>query len=252
MKRKRLEYDGNSDVESSSSYKRPCLETSITSTEEQFPDVHLFSGLEQEQPVTSCSLTSRSSFGPLLSHVTSTLSCPAAIPLDITSVSQSADDPFNDAAPSNQLPPSSFSCHDVEPFPPSSWLSISEEPEVHYQLSPQLGYTLDSSSDSSIASTDTSYKSWADSLSPFPRIAYVVLENEHPPFRAIDAPDCILIFDPSLEADIMSTGECQLDVLRPSFKIGEPITVQHKRKLLFLTDEDEYEPRIPNRRSVEW
>jgi hypothetical protein len=274
MKRKRLEYDGNSDVESSS-YKQPRLETSITSTEEQFPDTHLFSGLEQEQPVASASLTSRSSFGSLPSHVTSATSCSAAIPLDITLVSRFADDPSNDAALSNQLR-SSPSCHDVVLFSPLSWSSTSlavssqahppgyasdnhhpscskvDEPEVHYQLSPQLGYTLDSSSDSSIASTDTSDRSWADSLSPFPRIVYVALENEQPPFHAIDAPDCILIFDPSLELDIKSTGECQLDMLRPSSKTSEPNAVQYKRKLLFLTDEDEYEARRPNRRSIEW
>jgi hypothetical protein len=270
MKRRRLEYDGNSDVECSPTYKRPRPESSMTNTDERFPDAHLISSSEQEQPVASASFTLPPSLGPLPSYVAPATSCPADLPLDIALVSRSAD--HSDAALPNQLPPSSLSCHDIEPVSPLSRASTSlasssqvplpcyasynyypsclgvEELEAQHHLPPQLDYTLDSSSDSRFSSVDSIYGSWADSLSLFSRGAHVILEDEQPPFDAINAPDCISIFGSSLEADIRSSGGCQLDGLRPP---GEPIAVQHKRKRLFLTDEDEHEGRTSKKRSIE-
>jgi hypothetical protein len=256
MKRKQLEYDDNSDVERSLAYKRPCLESSITSTADQFPNAHLISMSEREQPVASTSLiTSQFPLEPLPSYVASASSCPAAISLDVT---RSADPSFNDTVLPNQLSTSSWAStslavpsHVPAPgyasyIPHPSFPEV-EEPEVHYQFPPQLDYTSDSSSDGSFSSTDTSDRNWDDSLSLFPRGAHVMLQAETPSFRA---PGCIYIFDPSLEGD-MKSGVCQLSGLNPSFKTGKPIAVQHKRKLLFLTDEDGYEARASKKRGIE-
>jgi hypothetical protein len=268
MKRKRLEYDGNSGVECSLAYKRACLESSITSTADRFPDAHLISVSEREQPVASTSLiTSQLPLEPLPSYVASASSCPAAISLDVT---RSAEPSSNYAVLPNQLSTSSLSCRDINAFSSSSWASTSlavpshvpapdyasyiphpsfpevEEPE---QFPPQLDFTSDSSSDGSVSSTDTSDRSWDNSLSLFPRGAHVLLQVETPSFRA---PGCIYVFDPSLEGDYKSTGVCQLSGLNPSFKTGTPIAVQRKRKLLFLTDEDDhYEARASKKRGIE-
>jgi hypothetical protein len=257
MKRKRLEYDGNSNVECSFAYKRPRLESSITSTADRFPDAHLISVSEREQPVASTSLiTSQLPLEPLPSYVASASSCPAASSLDAT---RSADRSFNDTVLPNQLSTSMWVStslvlppHVPAPgyasyIPHPSFPEV-EDPEVHYQFPPQLDYASDSSSDGSLSSTDTSDRSWDDSLSLFPRGAHVMLQVETPSFRA---PECIYIFDPSLEGDINSTGVCQLSGPNPSFKTGKPIAVQHKRKLIFLTDEDDFEARASKKRGIE-
>ena len=277
-KRKRPEYDCNSDdVECATPYKRPRLISGITNTEELFPDTHLI-GSEQGHPIASTSLTSLPSLGPdipsYLAFDTSPAPRLAGISFDIAQVSRFPEHSSNDAPP-NQLPPSSLPRRDIELSPPSSCTSTSlvgssqvpppgyassnhysscpqvEESDAHDQLPPQLDYTLDSSSDSSLSSTDTSYGSWVDSQPVSPSGALVTLEDEHPPFHVINTPDGILIFDPSSDADIKSTGAYQLDASRPSLKTSESIAVPHKRKLLFLADEDEYEGRTCKKRSIE-
>jgi hypothetical protein len=120
---------------------------------------------------------------------------------------------------------------------------------ARYELTPQLDYTSDSPSNSSVSTTDTPY-GWADSELSSPEGALITLQDDIPPFPSVDNSDVPLLFDPSSNANIEFTG-ASLETLRPSSKTREPVTAHYKRKRLFIAEEDEYGERPRKQRCIE-
>jgi len=118
-------------------------------------------------------------------------------------------------------------------------------------LPPQLDYTSDSSSDTSVSTTSTPYE-WTDSEPSSPVGALVAPQDDLHALPTVDNSDVSLLFDLSSDTNIKFVEESLLESIQPSFKAREVITVHHKRKRLFLMgEEDVYGERACKQRCVE-
>lgn len=190
-------------------------------------------------------------------------------------MSRSLDHPFLDGDDSsNQLLSSLPLSHYIERSPPLLWAPLSltvshtpppsrdylhntrlqcsdEELAAHHEFTPQLDYTSDSSSDTSVSTTSTPYE-WTDSELSSPVGAVVAPRDDLHAFPTVDNSDVSLRFDLSSDANIGFIGESLLESMQPSFKAREAVTAHHKRKRLFLMeDEDAYGERARKQRCVE-
>ena len=126
-----------------------------------------------------------------------------------------------------------------------------EEPAAHHDFTPQLDYTSDSSSDTSVSTTSTPYE-WTDSEPSSPVGALVVPQDDLHTFPTVHDSDVSLLFSLSSDANIDSVGESLLESMQPPFKVREVNATHHKRKRLFLMEEDDvYGERARKQRCVE-
>ena len=281
-KRKFVECDSDLEVARDvPSSKRICLELHTThtaiATNERSPEAHFLHATSEERvdPITNSDLTPWSNSGcihapcptldfPVMSH--------PAIPLSVnTSVSQ--DQSSGDASLETQSPSWSLQCHEFElPFPVSLTTSLaasSHAPFPNHSASdsrpqsagsdvpsdPYVGHDVaDSSSDSSLTSDDSSCGSWAylETLEPgSPTGAFVGLQDGLCQAPNLDISNPSFIFDLPTDVEIDLTRYHQLERPRLSPEGSEAIFDNHKRKRLFITNEDEYEERPCKRRSIE-
>ncbi|KAI9462384.1 hypothetical protein BJY52DRAFT_1222007 [Lactarius psammicola] len=280
-KRKFVECDGGLDVTRDvPSSKRTRLESyTITATMERSPEAyspHAVSVSEERvHHITNSDITLWPNSGCI------TISCLAP---DVSDLSYSATQPSvdtfvsryyssDDATLQNQSPSSSLQRLEAEfSLPESLTTSLaallpvplpnysangaySSRPqsagsEAPSEFSLYIDNISDSSSDSSLASDDSSRGSW-DYLEPLkpdsPTGTFVTLRDGLFQIPNIDVSDSPFILDPSSDVETDFTRHSQLERSRLSF---EPIFDQYKRKRLFTTNEDEYEERSCKRRSI--
>ena len=195
----------------------------------------------------------------------------AVISSDDSFMLQSLDHSFlnGDDSSDQQLSSLPFS-HCIERSPPLLWAPLSltvshipppsrdsqithlqyldGEPTAHHDFTPQLDYTSDSSSDTSVSTTSTPYE-WTDSEPSSPVGALVVPQDDPHTFPTVH--DSVL-FNLSSDADIDAAGESLLESMHPPYKAREVITDHHKLKRLFLMEEDDvYGERARKQRCVE-
>ena len=145
----------------------------------------------------------------------------------------------------SHIPPPSHDSHNTRLQCPD------EEPAAYHEFTPHLDYISDSSSDTSVSTTSTPYE-WTDSEPSSPVGALVAPQDDLHAFPTVDNSDVSLLFDLSSDADIKFVGESLLESIQPSFKAKEAITAHHKRKRLFLMEEEEvYGERARKQRCVE-
>jgi hypothetical protein len=125
-----------------------------------------------------------------------------------------------------------------------------EGPAAHYEFPPQFDYTSDSSSDTSVSTTNAPYE-WTDSEPSSPVGALVAPQDDLHAFPTVDNSNVSLLFDLSPDANIEFVGEFLLENMQPSFKAREAVPVHHKRKRLFLMEEDVDGERARKQRCVE-
>ena len=126
-----------------------------------------------------------------------------------------------------------------------------EEPAAHHEFTPQLDYTSDSSSDTSASTTSTPYE-WTDSEPSSPVGALVAPQDDLHAFPTVDNSDVSLLFGLSSDTNIEFVGEYLLESMQPSFKARGAVTAHHKRKRLFLMEEEDvYGERARKQRCVE-
>jgi len=117
-------------------------------------------------------------------------------------------------------------------------------------FTPQLDYTSDSPSDTSVSTTNSPY-GWIDSEPSSPVGAFVTQHDDLPPFPTVDNSNSPLPFDLSSDANIEFSGESLLESMGSSLKAREAATVCYKRKRLFLMEEYEYGERPRKQRCIE-
>ncbi|KAI9512917.1 hypothetical protein F5148DRAFT_1160727 [Russula earlei] len=249
-------------------HKRFHLELTTTETEQLFSDIrhHIFD--QRGHHVAGTSLTSCNHFELTASMTNLEPGTPVAPQITVFSLDPSPDG----AAPLDEFPtsPSQLS-HDIEgsllfswppilhtsshlPPPDHAWYSPRlspakpEESIARHELTPQLDYSSDSPSDASVSETDTPY-GWADSKSSSPEGALLTLQDEVPPFPIIDYSEISFLCGPSSDINIKFT-ESSLETLQPALRSRESISSPHKRKRLFLNEEDGCGERR-KRRSIE-
>jgi hypothetical protein len=281
LKGKQPEYDSNIDVSGSPAhdYQRFYSESSPTRRDEVLSGTRnpvLDSG-HQEHQVAGPSLTAWDHFTPTTVTANDEPSIPVAPRPTVVSDNYLLSDSLNhpsldDAAPPPQLLLSLPLSHYIERSPPLLWsplsLTVSRTPPTFYdshdthlrspeeervardEFTPQLDYTSDSSSDTSVSPTSSPY-GWVDSEPFSPVGAFVTPHDELPPFPTVNNSDGPLLFDLSSDANIDFAGEPLLESMRPSLKTRGAITAHYKRKRLFLIDEDEYGERACKRRCIE-
>ena len=119
-----------------------------------------------------------------------------------------------------------------------------EEPVARYESSEILDYASDSPSDTSDSNTHLSY-GWVDSEPSCPDV-FINVQDDTPPFPGVP-----FLFDSPFNANANVTGESLLEGSQPNFKTTEPIPTYHKRKRLFVAEEDEYGERARKQRRIE-
>ena len=188
----------------------------------------------------------------------------------VESSSVSRDHSSSDASLENQSSSSSLQCHEIEPPHPESLTtslvaSSSHSPFPNHSVSdsrqqaagsrapfdPDVDNILDSSSNSSLTSDDSSCGSWAYLETNSPSGTFVTLQDEqfHIPNHDISNPSFIL--DLSSEVEIDLTRHHQLEYSRLSFEGSETTFDKFKRKRLFIANEDDYGGRPCKRRCIE-
>jgi len=108
----------------------------------------------------------------------------------------------------------------------------------------------DSHSDPSDSTTHTSL--WVDSEPSSPNVS-LDLQDDFSPFPTIDNSDVPLLFDPPSVANAEVTGgplTSQLGGLRLPLE-REPVPTYHKRKRLFVAEEDEHGERARKQPRIE-
>ena len=266
-KRKFVECDGDLDVARDVPFsKRMRLELHMThstiATEERSPEAHYrhATSVPQEERfhyITDSDLTPWPNSGCVAA------SCPAADvsavsyaeipPLENFSVSQ--DHSSGDASLENQSPSSSLAASSYAPIPNHAASDTRpQSPGSDAPFDPYVDNILDSSSDSSLTSDDSSCGSWAylETLEPVsPSGAFATLRDELFQMPDLDIPNPSFILDLSSDVEIDPTRHHHLERSRLLFGGSETIFDKYKRKRLFITNEDDYEERPCKRRSIE-
>ncbi len=286
LKGKQPERDSNSDVvmtrsgASADDHQRLHSESSPASTDEKFPSTsHLsFDSGQQARHVAGASLTP-------WNYVKSTTvmandepsisvaSRPTVISSDNCLMSWSLNRaPLDGAASPDESLSSLPLSHYIERSPPLLWAPLSltvsytpplfcdspnprlhspeDEPVTGHELTPQLDYTSDSSSDTSVSTTCSAY-GWVDSEPSYPLRALAMPQDDLPSFPTIDNSDIPLLYDLSSDANIEFPGESRLESTQASLKTKGVVTTHYKRKRLFLMEEDEYGERAHKQRCIE-
>ena len=276
LKRKFVECDGDLDVSRDvPSSKRTCLKSQSTvATKERSPEAHhrhALSASEESVHHINSDLTlwpnSRCITASHPAPDVSVLLYPATPP-----PLNSHCHPSGDVSLMDESPSSSLQRHEIELSLPES-LTTPVAASLHASLPnypaldvrPQsagseapLGFyvdnILDSSSDSSLTSDDSSCGSWAylETLEPDSSTgAFVTLQNGLCQIPNLDTSNpSILELDPS-DVEIDHTRYPQLERSRLSYESSETIFDKCKRKRLFIANEDEYEEMPCKRRSIE-
>jgi len=281
LKGKQPEYDSHSDVMGNSPpYNRQRFEPESSPTKiDQLlygTHHHIFDLGQQEHHVAGTSRTPWKSTEPTTVAANHEPVAPrsAVISSDDSFTSQSLDHSFLDTDDSSDQLLSSLPLnHYIERSPPLLWAPLSltvshipspspdshntrlqcpdEEPAAHHEFTPQLDYTSDSSSDTSVSTTSTPYD-WTDSEPSSPVGALVAPQDDLHAFPTVDNSDVSLLFDLSSDTNIEFVEESLLESMQPSFKAREVVTAHHKRKRLFLMEEeDAYGERARKQRCVE-
>jgi hypothetical protein len=283
LKGKQPEQNSNSDVVSGSpahGFQRFYPESSPTRRDEVLSDTRhpVFDSGHQEHQVAGPSLTLWNYSKP----TTVTAKDGPSISVAPRPTLVSSDDylashslhysSLDDTAPPDQLLPPLPLSHYIERSPPLLWAPLSltvshtpppfhdaynpylrspeEEQVARDGFTPQLDYTSDSSSDTSVSTTNSPF-GWIDSEPSSPVGTFVTPHDDLPPFPSVDNSDSPLPFDLSSDANIEFSGESLLESMRSVFKTRETATARYKRKRLFLMEEDEYGERVRKQRCIE-
>jgi len=278
LKGKQPEHHSDFDVSGSPAhdYQRFHPEASLTRRDEVLSGTRhpVFDSGHQEHQVAGPSLTPWDYFKPTTVATNDEPSIsvtprPTVVSSDDYLLSDSLNHPSLDDAPPGQLLLSLPLSHYIERSPPLLWsplsFTVSHTPPPFYdshdrgpeeervardEFTPQLDYTSDSSSDTSVSTTSSPY-GWVDSEPSSPVGAFVTPHADLPPFPTVDNSDGPLLFDLSSDANIEFAGEPLLESMRSSLKTREAVTAHYKRKRLFLIDEDEYGERACKQRCIE-
>ena len=124
-----------------------------------------------------------------------------------------------------------------------------EEPVARYESPEILDYASDSPSDSSDSTTLSPF-GWVDSEPSSPDV-FITLQHDAPPFPAIDSSGVPFLGDSPSNAYANVAGKSLLEGSQLNFKTTEPIPTYHKRKRLFVAEEDEYGERARKQRRIE-
>jgi hypothetical protein len=124
-----------------------------------------------------------------------------------------------------------------------------EELVTRFESPQELDYESDSPSDASYSTTHTPY-GWVDSEPSSPEV-FITLHDDAPPFPAIGSSGVPLLFDSQSDANAEVTGGSPIGELRPTLKTRGPIPTRHKRKRLFVAEEDDYGERARKRQRIE-
>jgi hypothetical protein len=271
LKGKRREHDGNADVVGSVptlKHNRFCPMSSPTRTEEVLPvTCHLIFDSEQEHRMAGASLTSWN-YSELTTKAANLEPGMSAAPVRAVIPSNNCmmHWPLDYPSPAGVIPRDQLSSplplsHDIEYSSPS-WSLVSltetpshspaldyasynphlscpmEEPVARYKSPEILDYASDSPSDSSDSTTFSPY-GWVDSEPSSPDV-FITLQHDAPPFPAIDSSGVPFLGDSPSNAYANVAGKSLLEGSQLNFKTTEPIPTYHKRKRLFVAEEDEY------------
>ena len=261
-KRKFVECDSDLDVARDvPSSKRMRLELPMTHStiaiRERSPEAHYrhATSVPQEERfhhITDSDLTPWPNSGCATASC-SALSYPEIPPLETFSVSQ--DHYSGDTSLENQPPSLSLAASSHTPIPNHAASDTRpQSPGSDAPFDPYVDNILDSSSDSSLTSDDSSCGSWAylETLEPVsPSGAFVTLRDEPFQIPDLDVSHPSFILGLPSDVEINPTRQNHLECSRLSFEGSETIFDKYKRKRLFITNEDDYEETPCKRRSIE-
>jgi len=271
FKGKQPEYDSHSDVMSNGppyGHQRFEPESSPTKTDQSLHGTrhHIFDSGQQEHLVAGTSRTPWKYTEPTTVAANdepdiSVAPRSAVVSSDDSFMSRSLDHSLlNGDDSSDRLLSSLPLSHYIERSPPLLWAPLSltvshspppsrdlhntrlqcpdEGPAAHHEFTPQLDYTSDSSSDTSVSTTSTPYE-WTDSEPSSTVGALAAPQDDLQAFPTVDNSDVSLLFGLSPDANIEFVGEFLLENMQPSFKAREAVPAHHKRKRLFLMEEED-------------
>jgi hypothetical protein len=279
LKGKEPEHDGSPDIVGNApthKHSRFCPMSSPTRTEGVFPDAyHVIFDSEQEDRMAGASLTpwnysevttNTANLEPGMSVAPG----PPAISSNGCVMHRSLDYPsLGGTVPQDQLSSPLPLSHDIEYSSPS-WALVSfaetplhsptldsasynpqlscpmEERVARYESPEILDYASDSPSDASDSTTHSPYE-WVYS-EPSSSDVFITLQDDASPFPAIDSSGVPFMFDSSSDANAEVTEGSLFWGSRPTFKTREPNPTYHKRKRLFIAEEDEYGERAHKQR----